>query len=182
MTFREIYKQPCEPIKPLRGADFAPWLLFRPAIRLTRLLDGLQSTKLIRYFGSRSALARFEGHMTGMDDKKNRADDPRDPRQDQRYLSMLIALMAVVILSALTAIAGDMVFENETIRQTGFSIAMLGGVAYFSLRIYGNVKGREYERERRRRELARGFDDDRSNPDDDDDEEEHQRRERETRA
>ena len=123
--------------------------------------------------------------MTG---KKDANDEPHDPRHDQRHLSLLIALMAVVIVSAVTAIAADMVFGNQAIRQLGFSVAILGGIAYFGLRIYGNLKAREYLREMRRRELARSFADDRHADDDDDDHDAYEddegdrRRDREPRA
>lgn len=93
-----------------------------------------------------------------------------DPRNDRIYLGILIALMATVAVGAVVAITGEMVFENEAMKDVGFGAAVLGGVLYFGFRFWGRLRAQRYMEEKRRRDLAREPGDDEDEDADDGDE------------
>lgn len=100
-----------------------------------------------------------------MTDRGGDGRDPEGPRNDRTHVRILLALMAVVITAAIVALVGELVLENPVIREVGFWIAILGGIAYFSVRIHGRIRARQWREEQVRRKLARD-----PEPDDEDEE------------
>lgn len=86
--------------------------------------------------------------------------EPGDPRNDTVYLGILIALVVTVFAAAAIAIAGDLLWQSEGIKQGGFYVAMVAGIAYFGFRTWGRRRAAQHRKARMRAELGRDPDDD----------------------
>jgi hypothetical protein len=81
--------------------------------------------------------------------------EPGDPRNDRVYLGILIALMVTVFAAAAIAILGDRVWQSPALKQGGFYVAMVAGIAYFGFRTWGRHRAAQYRKARMRAELGR---------------------------
>ena len=90
---------------------------------------------------------------------------PGDPRNDKIYLGILVALMVTVFTAAGMAIVGDYLYGSEVMKEGGFYIAIVAGIAYFAFRAWGRTRAAKAQRELTKRQLAQ---DPEKDPQDDD--------------
>lgn len=72
-----------------------------------------------------------------------------DPRNDKIYVAILSVLMATVVIGAVVTIVGELVLQNEAMKTTGFSVALIAGGIYFAFRVFGRVRSMQWQARRR---------------------------------
>jgi hypothetical protein len=85
---------------------------------------------------------------------------PGDPRNDKIYLGILVALMVTVFTAAGMAIVGDYLYGSQVMKEGGFYIAIVAGIAYFAFRTWGRARAAKAQKELTKRQLAQDPKDD----------------------
>ena len=81
------------------------------------------------------------------DSPQQGAFPPGDPRNDKIYLGILFTAAGM-------AIVGDYLYGSEVMKEGGFYIAIVAGIAYFAFRTWGRMRAAKAQKEQTKRQLA----------------------------